>query len=72
MRFDMVRRSAVGSLTKIVKIFKEKELSVLPRSLSITTKKHVEIVNVIHDKNKRAARQNYVQNFKSHFCHIGQ
>jgi hypothetical protein len=38
MGFDMVRRFAVGSLTKIVKIFKEKELFVLTRSLSITTK----------------------------------
>jgi hypothetical protein len=68
----MVRRFTVGSLTKIVKIFKEKELFVLPRSLSITRKIHVEIVNVSHDKNKRATGQNYVQNSVSYFCHIGQ
>lgn len=38
MRFDMARRFTVGSLTKSLKIFEEKELFVLPRSLSMTIK----------------------------------
>jgi hypothetical protein len=68
----VVRRFTAGSLTKIVKLFKEKELFLLTRFSLYDDKKHVEIVNVIHDKNKTAGGKNYVQNFKSRFCNIGQ
>jgi hypothetical protein len=69
----MFRRFTVGYLTKIVKTFKGKELPVYITEVSLyNDKKHAEIVNVNRDKNKTATGQNYVQNFVSHFCHIGQ